>query len=289
MISIVGCCRHLGISKQAYYKLRENRAKQKEKEEEIIRKVLSVRQEQPRLGTRKLHYILKSELSVGRDKLFEILRKEQMLITKRRKYVKTTNSKHWMRTYADSSKQLQLKEPEQLWVADITYLSTREETVYLHLVSDAYSKQIMGYTLSKDLKAESTVKALQMALKRRVYQNRDILHHSDRGLQYCSRVYIDELRRNRCQISMTQDGSPYDNAVAERINGILKDEFYCDEKFDSFEQAKKHVEQSIMIYNTKRPHLSCSMLTPAEMHQQNFLPVKLWGKKPLYYAERFIK
>ena len=103
--------------------------------------MLSVRQEQPRLGTRKLHYILKSELSVGRDKLFEILRKEQMLITKRRKYVKTTNSKHWMRTYADSSKQLELKQPEQLWVADITYLSTREQTVYLHLVSDAYSKQ----------------------------------------------------------------------------------------------------------------------------------------------------
>ena len=244
-----------------------------------------MRQEQPRLGTRKLHYILKSELGVGRDKLFEILRKEQMLITKRRKYVKTTNSKHWMRTYADISKQLELKQPEQLWVADITYLSTREKTVYLNLVSDAYSKQIMGYTLSKDLKAESTVKALQMALSRRVYQNRNILHHSDRGLQYCSRVYIDELRRNKCQISMTQDGSPYDNAVAERINGILKDEFYCDEKFDSFEQAKKHIEQSIMIYNTKRPHLSCSMLTPAEMHQQNILPVKYWKNPSLLRRE----
>lgn len=241
--------------------------------------MLIVRQEQPRIGTRKLHYILKSELGVGRDKLFEILRKEQMLIIKRRKYLKTTNSKHWMRTYADSSKQVQLKEPEQLWVADITYLSTQEEPIYLHLVSDAYSKQIMGHTVSRDLKAESTVKALQMALNRRIYRSRDLLHHSDRGLQYCSKLYIDELRRNNCQISMTQDGSPYDNAVAERINGILKDEFYCDEKFDSFEQVKKHVEQSIMIYNNKRPHLSCSMLTPREMHQQNTLPVKKWNKK----------
>lgn len=248
-----------------------------------------MRQKQPRIGTRKLHHILKSEISVGRDNLFEILRKEQMLITKRRKYVKTTNSKHWMRTYADSSKQLQLKQPEELWVADITYLSTREQTVYLHLVSDAYSKQIMGYRLSKDLKAESTLKALQMALSRRLYKNRNILHHSDRGLQYCSKVYIDELQRNKCQISMTQDGSPYDNAVAERINGILKDEFYCDENFDSFEQAKKHVEQSIIIYNTKRPHLSCSMLTPVEMHQQSLVPVKYWKKKPLYLVERFIK
>lgn len=242
---------------------------------------MRVRQEQPRLGTRKLHYILKSELRVGRDKLFEILRKEQMLITKRRKYVKTTNSKHWMRTYADSSKQLELKQPEQLWVADITYLSTREETLYLHLVSDAYSKQIMEFTLSKDLKAETTVKALRIALSRRFYQDRNIVHHSDRGLQYCSRAYIEELRRNKCQISMTQNGSPYDNAVAERINGILKDEFYCDEKFDSFKQAKKHVEQSILIYNTRRPHLSCSMLTPAAMHQQDFIPVKYWRKTSL--------
>lgn len=223
--------------------------------------------------------MLKGELKVGRDKLFTILRKEQMLICKRRKYVKTTNSKHWMRTYADVSKRVELKEPEQLWVADITYLSTRENTVYLHLVSDAYSKQIMGFRLSKDLKSESTLKALQMALKRRVYRNMDILHHSDRGLQYCSRLYIDELLRNNCQISMTQDGNPYDNAVAERINGILKDEFYCDEKFDSFEQAKKHVEESIMIYNTKRPHLSCSMLTPTEMHKQNILKVKKWNKR----------
>ena len=136
---------------------------------------MSLRREQPRLGPCKLHYILKSEISVGRDKLFEILRIEHLLVTKRRKYVKTTNSKHWMRTYADSSKQITLKQPEQLWISDITYLSTREQMIYLHLVSDAYSKQIMGYRLSKDLKAESTLKALQMALGRRVYQDRAIV------------------------------------------------------------------------------------------------------------------
>jgi len=240
----------------------------------------------PRIGTRKLHYILKSEVEVGRDKLFEILRKEEMLITKRRKYVKTTNSKHWMRTYADSSKQVELNKPEQLWVADITYLSSQQEAVYLHLVSDAYSKQIMGHSVSRDLKTESTVKALQMALKRRNYPSRNLLHHSDRGLQYCSRLYVDELKKNNCRISMTQDGSPYDNAVAERINGILKDEFYCDEKFDSFEEVKMHVEQSIMIYNTKRPHLSCSMLTPKEMHQQDSIQIKKWNKKYLSATQR---
>lgn len=274
-ISVVGSCRHLGISKQAYYKSRKKREYQKEKEERIIKQVLVVRQEMPRIGVRKLHYILNGGLSVGRD----ILRKEQLLITKRKKYVKTTNSKHWMRTYADRSKQVDLNKPEELWVSDITYLSTKEEAIYLHLVSDAYSKRIMGHTVSRDLKAESTLKALQQALKRRIYARRELLHHSDRGLQYCSKLYVDELVRNNCQISMTQDGSPYDNAVAERINGILKDEFYCDEKFDSFEQAKKHVEQSITIYNTKRPHLSCSMLTPEEMHHQNTLAVKKWNKK----------
>ena len=267
------------MSKQAYYKLRKIKGVQEAKEEKILREVMRIRQEQPRIGTRKIHYLLKEEIRVGRDKLFAILRKKEMLIGKKRKYVKTTNSKHWMRTYADRSKQIELKEPEQLWLADITYLSTRQETLYLHLLSDAYSKKIMGYKLSNDLKSESTLKALQMALKRRIYRRKEILHHSDRGLQYCSKLYIDELQRNNCQISMTQDGSPYDNAVAERINGILKDEFYCDEKFDNFEQAKKHVDQSIMIYNTKRPHLSCSMLTPEEMHQQDKLPVKKWNKK----------
>jgi len=259
--------------------MRKKREDQKGKEVKIIKQVLVVRKDMPRIGTRKLYHILKSDIGVGRDKLFEILRKEQMLITKRKKYVKTTNSKHWMRTYEDSSKQVELNKPEQLWVSDITYLSTQEEAIYLHLVSDAYSKQIMGHAVSRDLKAESTVKALQRALKKRIYAGKDLLHHSDRGLQYCSKLYIDELKENNCQISMTQDGSPYDNAVAERINGILKDEFYCDEKFDNFEQAKKHVEQSIMIYNTKRPHLSCSMLTPLQMHHQNMLKVKKWAKK----------
>ena len=194
------------MSKQAYYKARKNREGQKDKEEKILREVMSIRQEQPRIGTRKIHYLLKEEIRIGRDRLFEILRKNEMLIGKKRKYIKTTNSKHWMRTYADRSKQIELKEPEQLWVADITYLSTKEETLYLHLLSDAYSKKIMGYRLGKDLKSESTLKALQMALKRRIYRGKEILHHSDRGLQYCSKLYINELQRNDCQISMTQDG-----------------------------------------------------------------------------------
>jgi putative transposase len=243
-----------------------------------------VRQEQPRLGTRKLYHLLKDDfkedhLSIGRDKLFEIIGEKGLLITRRKKYVKTTDSKHWMRTYPDRAKELSLTRPEQLWVADITYLSTEEQTMYLHLVTDAYSKQIMGYTLSNDLKAESTQKALQMAFKNRMYPDKPLLHHSDRGLQYCSQTYIKELNAHHCQISMTQDGSPYDNAIAERVNGILKDEFYCDDKFETEEIARQHIAQSIRIYNNKRPHLSCSMLTPVQMHRQSSIPVKRWHKK----------
>jgi transposase InsO family protein len=233
-----------------------------------------------------LYYLLKDEfveahLSVGRDKLFEVLRAKKMLITKRRKYVKTTDSKHWMRTYPNRVQHMQLTRPEQLWVADITYILTRQETLYLHLVTDAYSKQIMGYTLSRDLKAESTLKALQMAFKKRIFPHNQIIHHSDRGLQFCSKLYINELHKHNCQISMTQDGNPYDNAIAERVNGILKDEFYCDEPFENYQTALASVAQSIILYNTRRPHLSCSMLTPVQMHQQQELRLKHWHKTSL--------
>lgn len=228
---------------------------------------------------------MNDQIAVGRDKLFEIIGEKGLLITKRKKYTKTTDSKHWMRTYPDRAKDISLTHPEQLWVADITYMNTEQQTLYLHLVTDAYSKQIMGYTLSKDLKAESTQRALQMAFQNRIYPDRVLLHHSDRGLQYCSSLYINELRGHDCEISMTQDGSPYDNAIAERVNGILKDEFYCDEKFEDEKIAQQHVAQSIMIYNTKRPHLSCSMLTPIQMHGQQKIVVKKWNKKTSLFAK----
>jgi transposase InsO family protein len=246
-----------------------------------MKDILAVRQEMPRIGTRKLHYLLRDRLPVGRDKLFEILSEENLLIRRRKRGIKTTNSRHWMRKYDDRTKSLVLKRPEQLWVADITYMSTEDETIYLHLVTDAYSKQIMGYKLSKDLMAESTQKALEMAFRNRIYPDMKLMHHSDRGLQYCSAGYVQSLRDHHCQISMTQDGSPYDNAIAERVNGILKDEFYCDEIFASFEQAQYYVDQAVSIYNKRRPHLSCSMLTPVEMHRQHKLVVKRWNKEPL--------
>lgn len=235
----------------------------------------------PRLGTRKLHYLLHSQqCTIGRDALFALLRAEDLLVKKKRRYQKTTDSRYWVRRYADLSKDVELTRPEQLWVADITYLNLKQGYCYLHLVSDAYSKQIMGYRVSETLEACHSVAALKMALSHRNSKG-TLIHHSDRGLQYCSSVYTGLLQHNQIQISMTQDGSPYDNAIAERINGILKDEYSLDDIFKDIIQAQKEVKQAVCSYNEQRPHLSNHYLTPREMHQQNRLQPKKWNKKTI--------
>jgi putative transposase len=245
-------------------------------------KIMSVRSRMPRIGTRKLYYLLKEDflrdgIVIGRDRLFDILREEGLLIVRKKKYTRTTDSRHWMRKYPNLIKGIRLRRPEQLWVADITYLALNGRYCYLHLITDAYSKQIMGYCISENLAAAQTLKALQMALKRRQYEG-SLIHHSDRGLQYCSSSYVTILQNHAVRISMTEDGSPYDNAIAERVNGILKDEFSLDDSFDNQQQLELQVVQSIEIYNNDRPHQSNHMLTPCEMHQQNKLKPKAWHK-----------
>lgn len=244
---------------------------------------MALRREMPRIGTRKLYYLLKESflqegISIGRDRLFNFLREEGMLIIKKRKYTKTTDSKHWMRKYPNRTKGIKLKRPEQLWVADITYLNFGDGYRYLHLVTDAYSKQIMGYDVSENLSANNTLRALKIALGNRCYRD-TLIHHSDRGLQYCSAGYVKKLNEHDIIISMTENGSPYDNAIAERVNGILKDEFGLDEVFNDPQQLELQVKQSIESYNFRRPHESNHLLTPHEMHQQNKLKPKAWHKK----------
>ena len=259
------------------------KATTKDPKEEVRVQVMSVRQRLPHLGTRKLYRLLGEEfkrqgIKMGRDKLFEWLRKESLLVVSKRKYVKTTDSRGWMRQYPDLSKGLDVSAPEQLWVADITYLPTRQGYGYLHLITDAYSKRIMGYQLSNHMGASATLEALEMALGDRRYQH-SLIHHSDRGLQYCSKQYTTMLKAHNIAISMTQTGSPYDNAIAERINGILKQEFGLDEPFDNLCQAKQEVHQSVMLYNTYRPHLSNGYLTPEQMHGQKELKPRSWKRK----------
>lgn len=276
-------CRQLGYSKQSYYKSVSKRQMKTCYNAIAKQKVLSIRKSMPRLGTRKLYYLLKEAFAqegirLGRDRLFDILREERLLIVKKKRYSKTTDSKHWMHKYPDLVKGIDLHRPEQLWVADITYVALKERFCYLHLITDAYSKKIMGYSLSKDLAATSTVKALHQALGNRI-NNKALMHHSDRGLQYCSSLYTKVLQSNNVAISMTESGSPYDNAIAERVNGILKDEYGLDEIFEDLPQLSKQVNEAINSYNQQRPHLSNHLLTPNEMHHQNSLKPKAWHKK----------
>ena len=232
--------------------------------------VLKVRARMPRLGTRKLYFLLKDAfaakgIKVGRDALFSLLRREHMLITRKKNYTKTTNSKHWLKKHPNLLKEVHPGYPEHVFVSDITYVKTREQTCYLTLVTDAFSRKIMGYNVSKDLGAESTIKALDAAIenKRRTVNT---IHHSDRGLQYASSVYQEKLMESGMVPSMTDGYDCYQNALAERMNGILKQEFMI-AKCNDFAELNTMVKESVEIYNSERPHLSLGMRTPSNVHE----------------------
>jgi transposase InsO family protein len=220
----------------------------------------------PRIGTRKLYYLLGNDLPVGRDKLFKLLRANNLLIKPKRSYTKTTLSKHWLHKHPNLLSETELTRPDQAYVSDITYIKSRERTHYLSLVTDAYSRKIVGYHLSDDMNTESVVKALKMAVKGR---NRDLplIHHSDRGLQYCSAIYQKILERNNIAPSMTEGYDCYQNALAERVNGILKQEFLFN-KCNNYQQLSKLIKNTVHIYNNKRPHLALMMKTPNFVHQK---------------------
>ena len=233
--------------------------------------VRAIRMEMPRLGTRKLYYLLRSDIDalgikIGRDALFDYLRSEHLLIKPKKNYTKTTDSKHWLRKYPNLMLGVKAQRPEQYFVSDITYIKSREKTHYLSLVTDAYSRKIMGFKLSDDMSTENVVQALHMAvLKRKTQQS--LIHHSDRGLQYCSSLYQNALKENGILPSMTDGYDCYQNAMAERINGILKQEFLIN-KCNNGKELKQLVKESINTYNNKRPHLSLNMKTPNFIHQK---------------------
>jgi len=202
-----------------------------------------------------------------------------LLIKKRKRRIFTTDSKLWRGQFDNLLKQQSINRPEQVWVSDITYLRTRSGFVYAHLVTDAYSKKLMGAVVADNMKATTTLAALQMAIDNRQYKE-PLIHHSDRGYQYLSSTYTEHLKKNNIQISVTQNGSPYDNPVAERINGILKDEFNLGAVIPNLEEAKKMLEKAVQIYNDKRPHWSNHLLTPNEMHLQRKLKIVTWENIP---------
>jgi len=282
--SISSTCELLGLSRQVYYRAIKSKRKRQAIATNVVDLVPSVRIEQPRIGTRKLYHILKEplrELGIGRDRLFAILRANKMLIEPKRSYHITTNSHHRFRKHKNLIEDQIIIRPEQVWVADITYVGNRQNPMYLSLITDAYSKKIVGYHLDNTLQVNASVKALKRAIKNRKYPNDKLTHHSDRGLQYCSTNYQEVLDKNKIQCSMTESYDPYQNAIAERINGILKYEFLINTQKTDISIMRKIVKESIVIYNTKRPHLSCSMLTPEQMHKQNHIKIKTYKKKIL--------
>jgi transposase InsO family protein len=250
---------------------------------ELLRSlVVTIRKQLPRTGGKKLYVMLQDEfikhhISIGRDNFLDFLKAEYLQVPKVRRYYKTTNSRHWMKRYPNLISNLVLNRPEQVWVADITYLRTKEKTYYLHLLTDACSKKIVGYQLSDNLMSSTTVKALEMALINRETKNQ-LIHHSDRGLQYCSKEYTELLKKNNILISMTQEYDPYENAVAERVNGILKEEFGLHEIFENYQNLNKQVTQAITLYNNFRIHMSINMITPNQAHQQKIIHLKQWKK-----------
>jgi len=216
-------------------------------------------------------------IMVGRDRFFKFLKKEGLLVQTKRRYYKTTNSRHWMRRYPNCIRNLELHRPEQLWVADITYVKAQNKYYYLHLITDAYSKRIVGWCLSTGLHTIYTLKALKEAVSKRLYDG-PLIHHSDRGLQYCSELYTRYLKDHNIGISMTENSDPYENAIAERINGILKIEFNLDYNFKSYKDLKKNVEESVYLYNHKRIHTSIQYLTPNQAHLQESIKLKQYKK-----------
>lgn len=271
-----------GANRQVYYRAKKSEQTSREKATLVIKKVTKVRQKMSELGTRKIYSILYKELralGVGRDRLFAIMRANHMQITPKRQYHVTTDSHHRFRKHKNLIEHLDIVRPEQVWVSDITYIGTRTNPMYLSLITDAYSKKIMGFDVSSSLHASGSINALIKALKKRQYKNEQLIHHSDRGLQYCCDEYQKILSNNNVQTSMTEKYDPYQNAVAERVNGILKQEFIKGINIKDVQLMKKLIAESVQVYNNERPHYSCYMKTPATMHQQRKIKIRTYKKK----------
>jgi transposase InsO family protein len=260
----------MGMTRQNYYKLGRQRQRLSVDEDMILALVRHERQVQPRLGTRKLLHVIQGELSeacvsIGRDRFFELLRSNGMLILRRRASARTTDSRHMFRLYRNLIKDLAIERPHQVLVSDITYIRSDEGFLYLCLVMDAFSRAIVGFDCSDNLEREGAMRALAQALKQ-LPSGSGAIHHSDRGCQYCCHEYVGMLEAASVSISMTQENHCYENAQAERLNGILKQEYGLGGSFRWKEQAMQAVAQAVELYNWRRPHESLGYATPMAVH-----------------------
>jgi len=260
------------VSRQAYYKERKTPvAAQQANETKLLSQVKTIRKKQTKLGTRKLFSELRPQIrqygrGLGRDKFFELMRSHDLLVKRRRRYAVTTNSDHPFYKYSNKLAATSITAPHQAWVSDITYLRTRQGFAYLSLVTDVYSRKIVGWNVDVSLGVASTSKAMQQAV-RQCPDTTGVIHHSDRGIQYCCYAYTDMLKQKGIQVSMGEAGNCYDNAIAERVNGILKDEYLLDAEFVNLQHAVNATREAIYLYNYERPHWSLQLKKPAEVHQ----------------------
>src|SRR6266542_1230363 len=276
-------CALFGKSRQAYYEQMNRGDDQGLKDTLVLKLVGEIRNDLPRSGTTKLHFMLEGAfkehgIKMGRDALYELLEQHGLLIRQRRRRPYTTDSNHPYKKYLNLIRDLQLTAPGQLWVSDITYIRLVDGFAYLSIITDAYSHKIVGYKLHPTLQSKGAIDALLMAQKD-IKKKDGLIHHSDRGIQYCCTGYVTMIEHLGIRLSMTEKGDPYENAIAERVNGILKIEFLLEQTFPSLEEAGQAVAVAIQKYNHLRPHLSCDKMTPVMAHEKNGLLKKHWKNK----------
>lgn len=284
-VSVDWLCVFFEKSRQAYYQIRRRKDVSQVESEVIINYVKDYRSRMPKMGTRKLHHLLqpvlqKSSIKCGRDKLFSILGKERLLQPKHRANRCFTKSLPLSRNFPNLIKDLKIDAPEQVWVCDTTGLPVRDGLGYLTLTTDIYSKRIMGYHAQRTKSSSGSLTTLRMALDARVYPERQLIHHSDGGGEYFNKIYLQALVDAHIKSSCTAPSSPQENTVAERINGILKNELLLVENIRSFETLLKNLPEAIKIYNEERPHSSIDYMTPMEAHKCNGLLKRRWKKYP---------
>lgn len=286
-ISLQQLCKLLGYSPQAYHKHNQKKFFQQHYEAMILGQIDLVRKHQPRCGGRKLFielqpFFLEHNIQMGRDKFFELLKRNKLLVRKTKRNVYTTMSKHHYHRYANLVKGFTPLKAHELWVADITYIPLKERFGYLFLITDAYSRKIVGFNVTDDMKVSSAVVALKQALAQKPPET-IVIHHSDRGIQYCSQEYVNLLLEHNAMISMTDNGDPLENAIAERVNGILKTELISP-YYNTVHDASIHISRCITIYNHRRRHSSLNWQIPGEVHEQKGPQKRQW--KNYYYSAK---
>jgi putative transposase len=263
-------CEYFEVSRSGYYKAAATADKTLLNEQLVLSMVCDIRRRHPRIGGKKLYGLLREDITsagikMGRDKFFELLARNALLVKRKRKYAYTTDSYHHFRVYKNLLKHKEVKKAHQGWVSDITYIRTNKDFMYLFLITDFFSRKIVGWDLSESLAIPGAINALKMAI-RQCPETKGVVHHSDRGIQYCSKGYVKLLKKAEIAISMTEENHCYENATAERVNGILKQEYGLDETFASGKLAVKAVKEAICSYNMERPHWSLNLKTPQQMH-----------------------